>query len=798
MIDQIAELCCEVLALVFLASWRTLPIFLLVAVLTLVIRKRVPARYLCWLWLIVIARLLLPWSVESTVAISSVADKPSQTLISSEEEVAVDSRGFDTFTYEDNHGESVTVALLPADATAEEQAEADAYVAKITAEELALLASSAAQQPFHQVDAGESWFEMMEPFLVLASYLIVLGLPAVAIVLLFRNVLSHVCFAWKLRSLPLVTDRATIDCLLRVCDELGAGRRPRLKEVASLHAPAMFGLFRPIVCLPAGWQEELTMQQLEWVFRHEVAHVKGRDGLLLSMATLVKSVHWFNPLSWIAVNKLQHSMERAADELATLHLNETQIREYGELLLRFAAGQPSLRKQPTVGLLAMAAPKNLQRRIESLGSPIRSRTWLRGLMAAPVIGLVAVSGLTDAGPIDTPEVAPQQVPNFENTTAQWQRQLTTDAIVAQPGDRTPLKVKREESKRSVAINVEKALQKAKELQPGIDAQKFVMTYFTSPLVPAEQRAETKIIDGVVTVELTKQKEALVRQRLSGFEQSGPWQIVTELRLINTNIRLLDQFDWSTSDSTARLRRLDRSPVLDDPEQWAEATFSLNAVGWPPTTYDDNMVEQAVSIPIRVTKISRLQSARFMHQVQKDNRSNLMIAPKFTMFNGQCGVISDMVQRPFVTDVFEIPGNKATALQPKISVFEDGWKFLVKPTVTAEEEVNLKMVFTHASIDGVKLANLPNGRGNDPEDRVTIQVPTVKSDSIAVESILNESETLLVFSPKPYSNESDAEQVRRDDGMGQVFMIRTRLISDSEYLKSFVPATASTLESESDE
>ena len=229
-------------------------------------------------------------------------------------------------------------------------------------EEKAWLAKSAPRSHVAPPDirvaaTNKSLFDKIEPMLVALSYGLILSLPAIAMLLLLRGIVSHLRFARKLWALPRVTERDAIDCLLRVCDEVGVGRRPKLKEVPSLDAPAMFGLLWPTVCLPHRWRERLTMEQLEWVFRHEVAHVKGRDGLLLFVATLAKSVHWFNPLSWIAVSKLQHNMERAADEMATLNLNETQIREYGELLLGFAAGQPATRRRPTVGLLAMAAPK---------------------------------------------------------------------------------------------------------------------------------------------------------------------------------------------------------------------------------------------------------------------------------------------------------------------------------------------------------------------------------------------------------------------------------------------------------
>ncbi len=776
MIDQIVERGAEVLYFVFLAGWRALPLFALVAVLSFVMRKRVPARYTCWLWLIVVARLLLPVSATSAVAIGSVADASVQALLSADENAAVVPEGSRTLTFDDDIGASVTIPLLPENATTEDRVKAEASVAKITAEEFANSAELAAKQQFNQIDDEPFGVQISESQLEAIGYSIVLGLPVIATLLLLRNLVSHIRFAWKLRSLPLVTDQATIDCLLRVCDELGVGRRPRLKEVPSLHAPAMFGLFRPVVCLPDGWQQELTKEHLQWVFRHEVAHVKGRDGLLLSIATFAKSVHWFNPLSWIAMSKLRHGMERAADEWATLHLDETQIREYGELLLRFAAGRPIARRGPTVGLLAMAAPKGLRQRIESLGSPVRKKRWLRGLISIPVIGLVAAIGLTDAKPIENPVVAPRQVPNFEVALAgdDWKRSIRSTQVPS------------EEDSRVVSIHVEPALQKAKELQPGIDAEKFVLTYFASVPFAVEPREEPRILDGILQVRATEAQEMLMKQMLEAFEQSGLWQIVTELRVIETDMARLNQFDWFTSEPDVRFARLDHAPVLDDPRQWAEATLSVNAFSGTPTSNDALHIEQSVSIPLRGARISRLQSERFISQVQADSRSNIMQAPKVTLFNGQGVMVADMVQRPFVTDVFEVVGDDASAIQPKISVFEDGWKVLLKPTVTAEGNVNLKTVIAHASVDGVKLANLPGGPGGNPTERLTVQVPTVQSDSIAVESVLEESEVLLIFSPKPYDHESTEEIGERDDATGQVFMIRTQLISDNEFLKSFVP------------
>ena len=774
MIDQVIEHVANAIFIAFLASWRTLPVFIVVAAFAHLVRKKVPARYLCWLWVIVIARLLLPWSIESTFAISSVVDRPAQAFLSGDDEV-VDSGGFDTFRYEDEDGETLTVALLPANATAEEQAKADAYVAKIKAEEK--IASSSTPTMNHN-ESGEQFIVRLEPLLFILCYLLVVALPAIAVAMLLRGTVSHLRFAWRLRCMPVITDRGTVDCLLRVCDDLRVGRRPQIKEVSSLKTPAVFGLFRPVICLPAGWRERLNSEQLDWVFRHEVAHVKCRDGLLLFVANIAKSVNWFNPLAWLAVAKLRYHMERAADELTIKFLNEANVREYGKLLLEFAENPMNNRPNPTVGLLAMAAPGCLQQRIESLANHRPGKKWFSRLVVIPMMACIAFCGLTDAKPVELREEESLQIPDFEVAIA--------DANWPPSNSLHPALGNQEEH--TIEINVEHAILKTRELCPGIDAEEFVKTYFAPFPASTESLERISIVDGMMTLTATKNQETLIRQMLCAFEQSGPWQIVTELRIMETNVRLLSQFDWSETDDTIQCRRLEQKPVFQDAENW-EATFSVDGLAPSPRETSPFEASKATSLPCRAIKITRLQSERLIHQIQYDERSNLMQAPKVTSFNGQCGLITNATQRPFVTDVFAKSNDSVTSLEPKISVFDDGWQFLFKNNVNDEENVDLQLIFTRSSVEGVKIANLPSVSVANTSEEITIQVPTVRSDSIAVSSALSENEALLVFSPKPYDSKNSKEVTPKNQGMAEVFLIRSRPIPDHVIFQDSVTPTS---------
>ncbi len=777
MIDQFVELGVGVLELVLLASWRAIPVFVVVAGLSLLVRKRVPARYLCWLWLIVIARLLLPVSVESKVAMGSVVDERVQKLFAADDELTVESKIYDSAAVKGEHGETETVALLAADETAKERAEADVDVAGTTDHDNAAYASSSPETQTNYIGADRSFgFQTsMTSDHILYIVVFFFGLPAIA--MFMRGVVSHIRFAWNLRFMPTVEGRDTVDCLLRVCDELGVGRRPRIKEVPSLYSPAVFGLFRPVVCLPCGWRERLTPERLDWVFRHEMAHVKGRDGLLLFVANLAKSLHWFNPLSWIAVAKLQQRMERAADELATRTLSESKVREYGKLLLEFAAGQTKFHRSATVGLLAMAAPRGIQDRIHSLACNRPKRIWLRRMAMLPVIMMIGVSGLTDGKTIESAVTPPRQALDLELALAgaDWR---STNPLAVMPADGDT---------RKVSINVENALRKATELQPGVDAEKFVTTYFGWCPQNADNR-DTKIVDGVMTTLASPQQEAVMRQMLSAFEQSGLWQIVVQVRMIETDVRLLNQVDWTTHDPQTYCKRLSEPPNISDLSEWA-ATFAIDESSSQTHASAPFAVKHSVSVPLRIAKITQRQSERLLDRIQADRRSNVLHAPKVTFFNGQCGFVQDVVQRPFVTDVSVIDGDIQNALQPVISVFELGWTFRLKPTATADEKTDLQMVLTQSHIDNVRLASLPSMAGGPAEGDVTIQVPIVQSDSIAVTSMLSDDEVLLVFSPKPYAINDTKPADAADRSKCQLFMIQTQLILDQDFLKSFAPETS---------
>ena len=61
-------------------------------------------------------------------------------------------------------------------------------------------------------------------------------------------------------------------------------------------SPFVMGVFRPRIYLP----DCLSEKEQEYIIFHERCHIRRLDPVIRVLAFLVLSIHWFNPLVWVA------------------------------------------------------------------------------------------------------------------------------------------------------------------------------------------------------------------------------------------------------------------------------------------------------------------------------------------------------------------------------------------------------------------------------------------------------------------------------------------------------------------
>lgn len=91
-------------------------------------------------------------------------------------------------------------------------------------------------------------------------------------------------------------------------------------------------------------------------------------------------------------------------------------------------------------------------------------------------------------------------------------------------------------------------------------------------------------------------------------------------------------------------------------------------------------------------LSDIEAFFFIEAAQGDRRSNVLQAPKVTLFNGQQAFVSDTSQSPFVISVIPVVGDFAAAQQPVIVVLSEGTFLTVQAVVSNDRRfVRLTMI-----------------------------------------------------------------------------------------------------------
>ncbi|MCA8991891.1 MAG: hypothetical protein KDA88_07925 [Planctomycetaceae bacterium] len=143
-----------------------------------------------------------------------------------------------------------------------------------------------------------------------------------------------------------------------------------------------------------------------------------------------------------------------------------------------------------------------------------------------------------------------------------------------------------------------------------------------------------------------------------------------------------------------------SPELDIP--FRQGSFDI---AQPPFGgFDAN-----AGIQFGMAILSDIEAFAFVRAAQGDRRSNVMLAPKLTLFNGQLGNVTSALQRPFVVSLSPVASTFNIGFQPQISVLNDGTSLTVRAVVSADRRyvrlmllpnfTNITDVFTFSFISG---------------------------------------------------------------------------------------------------
>ena len=228
------------------------------------------------------------------------------------------------------------------------------------------------------------------------SSLLVFWIAGALIVLALRGAASWNASRLTRRA-EICRDSEALSLLGECARSLGILRAPPLLISSDVTGPAVAGVIRPRIMLPAAFSE-WSVSQLRAALLHELAHVQRRDPFSRLLASIACSLCWYHPGVWLAVRQLERESEAACDDMV-LAAGEEETGYASQLLdlARFAVR----RRLALHALMPMARKPYLYSRVQRILDPesVRTRPRARIRNVAAVGAIITAAGIAGIKPV---------------------------------------------------------------------------------------------------------------------------------------------------------------------------------------------------------------------------------------------------------------------------------------------------------------------------------------------------------------------------------------------------------------
>ena len=164
--------------------------------------------------------------------------------------------------------------------------------------------------------------------------------------------------------------------------EIGLRNNVRIVMVKGFPSPALSAGLRPIVVLP----EELIGKSdgdVRFALLHELTHIKRGDHIVSLLLLLLRAVYWFNPVVWLMAKQMRLDMETACDSRLTRPLSTRDRKRYAGTMLSMYADK---QVRYVLGMAMGQTKKTAEQRLR--GMFMRRRSSRRGKAMAALLAVV--------------------------------------------------------------------------------------------------------------------------------------------------------------------------------------------------------------------------------------------------------------------------------------------------------------------------------------------------------------------------------------------------------------------------
>lgn len=172
----------------------------------------------------------------------------------------------------------------------------------------------------------------------------------------------------------------------------GVPKRLRVYETSAAVSPMVMGILRPTLILP---ETALTESRLPYVLRHELVHYRRGDIFWRWLAVLATSIHWFNPVVYVAAAQMQEACEISCDWCVVRSMEQAKRDDYMRVILELLA--EAMAKKQILTTQMASEKKQLQRRFTMIRNqkPVGMKKLLLSVcVGTALLGAAWLTGCT--------------------------------------------------------------------------------------------------------------------------------------------------------------------------------------------------------------------------------------------------------------------------------------------------------------------------------------------------------------------------------------------------------------------
>ena len=187
------------------------------------------------------------------------------------------------------------------------------------------------------------------PLVILTSIWLI-GMLSLLISTLYRRY----CLFKKIQGQSRLPDNSAPTIILDLCrNKMGLKREIPLIPCKQIQTAAVLGCLRPVILVSPQLEKNFSQNEIRDILLHELAHIQRADILWNWLAFIAQTLHWFNPLAWMAARRFRADRELACDSRVLKYLSSDEHSHYGNTLIKIVRRKRIVLRKSVPSLLIL-------------------------------------------------------------------------------------------------------------------------------------------------------------------------------------------------------------------------------------------------------------------------------------------------------------------------------------------------------------------------------------------------------------------------------------------------------------